>query len=225
MNLKILYSDKDIMVVEKPAGIAVQSAKPTEKDLVSEIKKYLGLSDKRPDPYLGIIHRLDRPVRGILVFALNEKAASKLSRQISEGFFNKSYYASVMGYMEKSDEWVNLTDYLIKDKDNRARVVDRECKNAKKAELKYRILGSNMNDDTSLLEIELITGRFHQIRAQLSNTGHPILNDIKYSAERVEALNKDRAIALCAYKLSFNHPQTGREMRFSIDDPFMNNYL
>ena len=220
VNLNILYSDKDILVVEKPAGVAVQTAKLTEKDMVSEIKNHLSIINKKPDPYLGIIHRLDQPVRGILVFALNEKAASRLSKQISTGSFNKFYHAYVTGYMEKSDEWMTLTDYLIKDKDNKAGIVNINDKNAKKAELKYRILKAEREKNVSLLDIELITGRFHQIRVQLSHIGHPILNDVKYGADKNLALNNERAIALCAYRLSFKHPETGREMEFSISESF-----
>ena len=220
MNLNILYSDKDILVVEKPAGMAVQTARITEKDLVSEIKNHLSLLNKKPDPYLGIIHRLDQPVKGILVFALNEKAASDLSKQVNTGSFNKSYHACVKGYMEESDEWVTLTDYLIKDKDNKARIVSINDKNAKRAELKYRILKAEREKNVSLLDIELITGRFHQIRAQLSNIGHPILNDVKYGADRNLVLNNERAIALYAYRLSFKHPGSGREIEFRISESF-----
>lgn len=225
MNLNILYSDKDILVVEKPAGIAVQTARITEKDLVSEVKNYLSLLSNKPDPYLGIIHRLDQPVKGVLVFALNEKAASGLSKQMGSGSFNKSYHACVNGYMERSEDWVTLKDYLIKDKDNKARVVGIKDKNAKKAELKYRILKAEREKNVSLLDIKLITGRFHQIRAQLSNLGHPILNDVKYGAEKRLVFNNERAIALCAYRLSFNHPGTGMKMEFDIGKSFSDDII
>lgn len=220
MNLNILYSDKDILVVEKPAGMAVQTRKLTERDLVSEIKNHLSREYKKADPYLGIVHRLDQPVRGLLVFALNEKAASALSRQISSHSFNKCYLALVEGLVKDSGGWVTLTDYLIKDKDNTARITDKDERGAKKAELRYKIVSTDREAGVTLLEAELITGRFHQIRAQLSNMGYPIVNDVKYGACKVKALNNERTIALCAYKLSFEHPVLLREMQYIIKEDF-----
>lgn len=220
MNLKILYEDKDILVVEKPAGIAVQTKRLTERDLVNEIKNHLSLTKKRSNPYLGIIHRLDQPVRGILVFALNENSASALSRQIRTDSFNKCYLALVEGLVEGHDEWVTLTDYLIKDKDNTAKTVGKDKKDAKKAELRYKTLRTDEEAGVTLLEIELVTGRFHQIRAQMSNMGHPIVNDVKYGAGKNTFLSYERSIALCAYKLDFKHPADNREMVFRIEEDF-----
>lgn len=220
MNLNILYSDKDILVVEKPAGIAVQTRKLTEKDLVSEIKNHLSQKNKKTNPYLGIIHRLDQPVRGILVFALNEKAAAALSEQLRSGNFNKYYYALAEGIVDGSEGWNVLTDRLIKDKDNIAKVAGDDDKNAKRAELKYRVVKTDKEAGMTKLEIELITGRFHQIRAQLSNMGHPIINDRKYGACKELPQNGERSIALCSYKLSFKHPVTGILMEYGIDEDF-----
>jgi 23S rRNA pseudouridine1911/1915/1917 synthase len=206
------------MVVEKPAGMAVQTGRLTEKDLVNEIKNHLSLTGKRSNPYLGIIHRLDQPVRGILVFALNEKSASVLSKQIQTGSFNKCYLALVEGLIEGYSEWITLTDYLIKDKDNIAKTAGKDNRNAKKAELRFKKLRTDEEAGVTLLEIELITGRFHQIRAQMSNMGHPIVNDVKYGAKA--SLSYERSIALCAYKLIFKHPTDGREMVFKIEEDF-----
>lgn len=222
MKMNIIYEDKDVIVVEKPAGMPVQTGNIAGKDLVSELKNYLYAVSKRPDPYLGIIHRLDRPVRGILVFALNEQAAGKLSKQIRTGDFNKKYHAYVEGIINTGDEWKTLVDYLIKDKDT-ARIEDKDNKNAKRAELKYKTVKTEEAENMTLLDIELVTGRFHQIRAQLSNLGHPIIGDDKYGAKTGDADAKTakgiisgNAIGLYAYHLSFDHPRTGKREEFSL---------
>ena len=219
--MHILYEDKEIIVVEKPAGEPVQTKKITTMDLTSKLKIYLQKKYSE-DPYLGIIHRLDQPVRGILVFALNEKAAGSLSRQISSGGFNKKYHAYVEGIVKTYDEWKTQVDYLIKDKDT-ARIVNRDNKNAKRAELKYRTVKIDEAKKETLLDIELVTGRFHQIRVQLSNMDHPIIGDVKYGAKANEAGRgpikdgtSERSIGLCAYHLSFIHPTTGRYMEFDL---------
>lgn len=217
--MNIIYEDNDIIVVEKPAGMPVQTGNIALKDMVSELKKYLSVRKNISDPYLGIIHRLDQPVRGILVFAINEKAAGNLSGQLNKGGFNKKYHAYVEGILDTKDEWITLSDHLIKDKDI-ARIADKGNKNAKKAELKYKTVRTEEN--VTLLDIELITGRFHQIRAQLSNSGHPILGDVKYGAKvhefgEITGTSK-RSIGLCAYQLSFTHPRTGERMEYIIED-------
>lgn len=220
--MNIIYEDKDIIVVEKPAGIPVQTGNIALKDMVSELKNYLSVRKNLSDPYLGIIHRLDQPVRGILVFALNEKAAANLSKQLSMGGFNKKYHAYVEGILDTKGERITLSDHLIKDKDI-ARITDKGSKNAKRAELKYKTVRTE--EDVTLLDIELVTGRFHQIRAQLSNLGHPISGDVKYGAKASGYGEKSgpgstskRSIGLCAYQLSFTHPCTGERMEYSIED-------
>ena len=224
MKLNILYEDKDIIVVEKPVGMPVQTRNIVSRDMVSELKNYLSAKSKSPNPYLGIIHRLDQPVRGLLVFALNEKAAGSLSRRMSAGGFNKKYHACVEGIVESGEDWQVLIDHLIKDKDT-ARIVDKDKKDAKRAELKYRTIKTDAERDETLLDIELITGRFHQIRAQLSNMGHPITGDVKYGARVHESGEKEgmgitfkRSIGLCAYQLSFTHPRTGEKMEYHLAD-------
>ena len=194
--------------------MAVQTKKPMEKDLVSELKNHLSRLKKMPDPYLGIIHRLDQPVSGILVFALNAKSAAGLSEQIREGIFNKRYRALTEGLIEGRGEYITLTDHLIKDKD-KAGIVPKDTKGAKEAKLKYRVLNTDSEKTVTLLDIELITGRFHQIRAQLSNMGHPIVNDVKYGAKRSGSC-KNGAIGLCAYELAFIHPSTKEELVYTI---------
>ena len=214
--MDIIYEDKDIMVIEKPAGVPVQTKNITEKDTVSELKNLISLRSKSADPYLGIIHRLDKPVRGILVFALNEKAAGDLGRQIVNGAFNKRYHAYVEGPVDTGGEWVELTDYLIKEKDT-AKIADKGSGKAKKAVLKYRTVKTYEDKGVTLLDIELITGRFHQIRIQLSNLGHPVTGDVKYGATVRSDMPKG-TIGLCAYQLSFTHPVTGKEMTFTLSE-------
>ena len=217
MNLNILYEDREILVVKKPAGVAVQTGSIKDRDLVSEIKNYLCEKYKKKDPYLGIIHRLDQPVEGILVFALNKKAAASLSGQISSGIFNKKYRAHVEGLINTDDDWKTLADYLVKEKD-KALITDKENKKAKRAELKYKTVKIDREKEMTLLDIELITGRFHQIRAQLSGMGHPIVGDVKYGGKKNR---DDRSISLCAYSLTFSHPASGKPMEYLLDRDIM----
>ena len=207
--------DKDIAVVEKPAGIAVETGRITSPDLVNMLKNHLAAEGKVKDPYLGMIHRLDQPVRGILVFALNKKAAGGLSRQIRDGNFEKHYLAVVEGIVDKRER-TELEDYLIKDKDNTARIVNKEEKDAKRALLSYTVKDTDAEKGLTLLEIELMTGRFHQIRAQLSHMGHPIAGDHKYGAKDTDTPLPRGAIGLCAYSLAFDHPSTGKRMEFEL---------
>ena len=212
--MNILYEDKDIVVAEKPAGLPVQTRNINQVDMVSILKNHLS-GKTGGEPYLGIIHRLDQPVRGILVFALNEKAAGSLSKQIAERRFEKHYYAVVEGILD-SKERIELKDYIAKTKENTAKIVNKGVKDAKEAVLFYTVLDTDAENKQTLLDIELMTGRFHQIRAQLSNAGFPIEGDIKYGAKPDNGI-QNRAIKLCAYHLCFDHPQTGKRMEFCLD--------
>ena len=159
---------------------------------------------------------MDQPVSGILVFALNQKSAAVLSTQINEKTFSKKYYAVVEGIVDNDEQ--RLKDRLIKDKKNNIAIVtNKDDKDAKTAELKYRVVKRETDRLMTLLDIELLTGRFHQIRCQLSNMGHPILNDEKYGANIINNKNNNHSIALCAYVLCFKHPVNGKEMEFSLD--------
>lgn len=211
----ILYEDSDIIVVEKPAGIPVQTRSITQKDVVSELKNHLSVKNGNK-PYIGIIHRLDQPVRGILVFALNEKAAGSLSRQIAGGGFDKRYHATVEGIIDSKNRTV-LEDYLIKTGENKAKVADKSMKGARKAVLEYTVIDTDPEKHLTRLDIRLMTGRFHQIRAQLSNAGHPIKGDIKYGAVPDNDLTGG-TISLCAYHLGFDHPCTGERMIFELEN-------
>lgn len=219
MQTKIIYEDDHILVCHKPAGLATQSAKVGQPDMVSELKNYLTKQVKGA-PYLGVVHRLDQPVEGLLVFAKTQAAAGKLTAQLAGGTLNKQYYALVCGKPAK--EAGELVDYLRKE-GNLAKVSNNQDKEAKKAVLQYRILsGMQLEDDQyiSLLDIHIDTGRFHQIRAQLANAGWPILGDGKYGSElsvEVSKKLKIRNVALYAYRLELKHPATGKQLEFSIE--------
>ena len=223
MQRNIVFEDKDIIVVYKPAGIATQTARLGQQDMVSELKNYLAKKPEyagKGEPYLGIIHRLDQPVSGILVFAKTPKAAGALSRQITEKSMQKFYYAVIYG-RPKQDAG-SLEDYLYKDgKTNQSLIVREGFPEAKKALLYYKKIKTLMvlekQQEVSLMEIELITGRHHQIRAQMAHADMPLLGDGKYGSQKSKDLGREigcRNTALCAYKLIFRHPVTGEEMMF-----------
>lgn len=272
MQTKIIYEDTHVLVCHKPAGLATQSGRVGQPDVVSELKNYLMVqavssSDKgsgkgKGAPYLGVVHRLDQPVEGLLVFAKNQKAAAHLTKQLSKGSLNKQYYAVVCG--KPKLEAGELVDYLIKD-GNVAKVVDTSDKaakgmpdkndngtkqageSAKKAVLQYRLVsemksvagmtqstkGANPSEKTQgeegkmqpicLLDIRIDTGRFHQIRVQMSHAGLPLLGDSKYGTQESIALSKVlnlRNVALYAYKVAFEHPITGKNLELSITPDF-----
>lgn len=220
MNHKrILYEDKDIIVCHKPAGIATQTARVGQADMVSEVNNYLksASSDHKKPLYVGVIHRLDQPVEGILVFAKNKAAAADLSRQAAGDVMKKEYLAVVCG--ENFSQTGELKDYLLKDgKTNTSRVVPPEVKGAKEALLTYEVLSQGPSG-TALVRIQIHTGRHHQIRVQMANAGMPLLGDHKYAGEEAVTISSKlgiRDIALCAYRLSFMHPKTGKRMEFEI---------
>lgn len=229
MQVKIIYEDAYILVAHKPAGLATQSAKVGQPDMVSELKNYLAGQQSAPEnrknnkekngaPYLGIVHRLDQPVEGLLVFAKTKEAAGKLTAQLSEGTLNKQYYALVCGKPAK--ETGELVDYLRKE-GNLAKVTDSRDREAKKAVLQYKVLSHKECENggnITLLDIHIDTGRFHQIRVQLANRGWPILGDSKYGNEVSRNLSRDlniRNVALYAYRLEFKHPITQEGIVFS----------
>ena len=215
-RMKPLYEDDEILICEKSAGMATESANIREKDLVSAVRNYLGGN------YVGLVHRLDQPVSGLLVFAKTPEAAAKLSRQVQTSDMGKSYLATVEGKLDAAASPVILSDYLIKDAKKKMALVveehtkDANGKEAKQARLSYEVLSYDPLTDTTELKIDLLTGRFHQIRAQLSHLGHPILRDVKYGAKKPADPEGSAGIALCAYSLSFHHPKTGEEMHFQI---------
>ena len=217
MKLNILYEDQDIIVVEKPVGIESQSARSFEPDMVSEVKKHINtLSSKNNDPYVAVIHRLDKPVGGIMVYAKNKESANALSRQVSDHKMEKHYYAVLCG--KPVDNFGEYVDYLWKDgKNNISKIVEKGINGAKLAKLKYKLLETiNLdNQELSLVEIELETGRHHQIRVQFAGHGIPLWGDRKYNPQLQPGMNRGN-VALCACRLGFVHPKTGKKLEFSI---------
>ncbi len=207
---KILFEDEALMVIYKPAGLAVQSRSVATPDLESELTKYLGKV-----PF--IVHRLDQPVEGLMVVAKHAGAAGKLSRQAGEGgTMKKVYRAEIFGHM--SSEEGELKDFLQKDgRSNTSRVV-KDPKEGKAARLSYRVLESR--EKSQMVEIHLYTGRHHQIRVQFSHAGYPLLGDRKYGNEKSKAYSEQEKIdhiRLQAYALSFVHPVTGNNCTFSME--------
>ncbi len=209
-NLKILYEDNHIIVVEKPPNIPSQSDKTEDEDMLTIIKQYL--KDKYHKPgnvYLGLVHRLDRPVGGVMIFAKTSKAASRLSEQVRNKTFQKEYLVIVDGKLQKKKD--TLENYLLKnEKNNISRVVKEDTKNAKYAKLDYEVLKYNEEIDLSLLKVLLHTGRHHQIRVQLANIGHSICGDQKYGTR-----GRGKQICLWAYQLTIEHPITKEKMTFT----------
>lgn len=205
--LKVLYEDNHIIVVIKPYNIPSQSDKTNDIDMLSLVKEYIKEKYQKPgNVYVGLVHRLDRPVGGIMVFAKTSKAASRLSESIRNKSFSKTYLAVVNGKFEKQNGI--LENYLWKDEAlNMSKVVSKDKKGAKLARLTYEVLAEK--NDLSLVKINLETGRHHQIRVQFSNAGHSLYGDQKYGKGSME-----KQIALWAYRLEFKHPVKDEIMKF-----------
>ena len=208
-KLKVIYEDNHIIVVEKPVNIPSQGDKTGDIDMLSIIKEYIKEKYNKPgNVYLGLIHRLDRPVGGVMVFAKTSKAAARLSEQVREKIFKKTYLVVVNGKMEA--EKGMLEDYLLKnERNNMSKVVKEGTKNSKYASLDYEVLKYNEEINLSVLKIDLHTGRHHQIRVQLSSRNHSIYGDQKYGGR-----GHGKQIALWAYSLKILHPITKEEMIF-----------
>lgn len=206
--INVIYEDNHLIVVKKESNILVQSDETGDKDLLSLIKTYLKNKYNKPgNVYLGLVHRLDRPVGGIMVFAKTSKAASRLSEQVRNHSFEKTYYAVLCG---KAADKGFLVDKLKKDtKSNIVKVSD----DGKEAILSYRLVG--YTDGLSLVKIDLKTGRSHQIRVQFSSRDLPLWGDQKYNKNSIPG----QQIALFASSLSFYHPVTKEKLIFSLDLP------
>ena len=209
-NLKIIYEDNHIIVVEKIPNIPSQGDKTGYIDMLEIIKKYIKEKYNKPgNVYLGLVHRLDRPVGGVMVFAKTSKAASRLSEEVRSRQLKKEYLVVVDGKFEKNKD--TLEDYLLKNQQkNISKVVKEGTKNSKIAKLDYETLKYNSEIDLSVLKVLLHTGRHHQIRVQLSSRGHSIYGDQKYGTR-----GRGKQIALWAYKLTIIHPITKKEMTFT----------
>lgn len=222
MDTIILYEDDALIVVHKPQNLATQTARVGQIDVVSELKNYR--RNQGEEPYIGVVHRLDQPVEGLLVFAKTPQVAAMLTSQLQSGKLQKGYVAFVDGIVNAGD-CARLTDYLVKDvRTNFSRVVDSDTRGAKKAGLMYKGLQVCMiealSEKFSIVEIELFTGRHHQIRVQFSHAGMPLLGDNKYATEHTRKLSEQLGIkstALLAHRLHFCHPLEGRELKFSIE--------
>ena len=208
-KLKVIFEDNHIIVVEKPPNIPSQSDKTGDLDMLTIVKNYIKEKYNKPgNVYLGLVHRLDRPVGGVMIFAKTSKSASRLSNQVREKVFKKEYLAVVDGKFENKRG--TLVNYLYKDeRNNISKVVSKEKKKAKEAKLDYEVIKYNEVKNLSLLKINLHTGRHHQIRVQLSNFNHSIFGDQKYGTR-----GKGKQIALWAYKLTIEHPISKEKMEF-----------
>ncbi len=208
-KLNVIYEDNHIIVVEKPVNIPSQGDKTGDIDMLTIIKEYLKEKYMKPgNVYLGLVHRLDRPVGGVMVFAKTSKAAARLSEEVRNKTFNKTYLVIVNGKMEAKNG--TLEDYLLKnEKKNISKVVKEGTKNSKYASLDYEVLKYNEEINLSVLKINLHTGRHHQIRVQLSSRNHSIYGDQKYGGR-----GHGKQITLWAYSLKILHPITKEEMIF-----------
>lgn len=216
MKLNVLFEDNHLLVVEKPRNMPVQEDESGDPDLLNAAKAFLVEKYNKPgDAFLGLVHRIDRPVGGVLLFGKTSKGASRISNEIRLNRFNREYYAVVRGIPTKRKGTV--TDYLLKNrKTNVSAVVKGGTKDAKKAKLEYEVIDVDATEDLSLLKVKLHTGRSHQIRVQLSHMGFPIYGDQKYG----QHVNKvGQQIALWAYEISVKHPTKDEIVTVSCEPP------
>ena len=247
-NLEYIYEDDDIIVCHKPAGMATEGAGPGKMDLVSNVRNYLTRKNRqngdRKPAYVGTVYRLDQPVEGVVVVAKNKKAASNLAQQIKNHTTDKFYYALCFGNVELKKGHVE--NYLIRREDSgladiiseseketldNGVIIKEDCGKVrlingevKKAVLDYEVISGD--EQKSLLNIKLLTGRFHQIRVQMSGLGYPILGDSKYGNEdsiRFSEENGIKNVCLACYKFGFKHPGTGKKVSFEITPEFIHN--
>ena len=204
--MKVVYEDNHIIIVAKESGEIVQGDKTGDKPLSEMVKEYLKEKYQKPGAvFLGVVHRLDRPVSGLVVFARTSKALTRLNKMFAEGEVHKTYWAicPLLPPLPTGEGMeVGLTHWLVRnEKQNKSYAYDREVPHSKKAQLRYSIIGQG--DRYQLLEVQLMTGRHHQIRCQLAKVGMPIKGDLKYGAPRS---NPDGSISLHARRIEFIHP-------------------
>lgn len=202
-NLEVIYEDNHIIVVVKPPNVLSQKDSTNDIDMLTLVKNYIKVKYNKPgNVYVGLVQRLDRPVGGLMVFAKTSKAASRMSNMIKNHQFTKKYLAVINGMLERKNG--EFEDYLLK-KENGTTIVS---SNGKYCCLKYKVLEENSNMNLSLIEVDLITGRHHQIRVQFASRNHPLYGDYRYGN------SSNKQIALWAYKLSLIHPVLKKEMIF-----------
>ncbi len=199
--MEIVYEDNHVIVANKQPGEIVQGDQTGDTPMSDMIKQYLKEKYNKPgNVFCGVVHRIDRPVGGLVVFAKTSKALTRLNEMLRKGELHKTHWALVEGHLEKDED--TLTNYLISNgRTNKTSIVRKYVPEAKESVLKYKTIAKG--DNYTLLEINLITGRKHQIRAQLSHIGHPIKGDLKYGARRS---NPGGGISLLARSISFTHP-------------------
>lgn len=207
--VKVLYEDNQIIVVVKPQNMPSQEDESKDPDLLNWVKDYIKTKYEKPgEVFIGLVHRLDRPTGGIMVFARTSKAAARLSEQIRNQEMGKVYYAVTEGVPQLKN--ATLVNYLKKDtKENIVKIVPQSEKDVKKAELSYKTLQAN--DCNALLEVRIMTGRSHQIRVQMAGIGCPLFGDNKYGKNQV---NASKNLGLWAGELSFVHPVSKAKMVF-----------
>ena len=210
--MEVIYEDNHIIIVNKQSGEIVQGDKTGDRPLSDIVKDYIKEKYQKPGAvFLGVVHRLDRPVSGLVVFARTSKALTRLNKMFAEGEVHKTYWALVKNAPQETE--ATLTHWLVRnEKQNKSYAYATEKPNAKKAILKYRLIGKS--DNYSLLEVQLMTGRHHQIRCQLAAMGCPIKGDLKYGAPRS---NPDGSISLQSHRVEFIHPVS--KERITVEAP------
>ena len=221
--MEVIYEDNHIIIVNKQSGEIVQGDKTGDRPLSDIVKDYIKEKYAKPGAvFLGVVHRLDRPVSGLVVFARTSKALTRLNKMFAEVEVHKTYWAIVKrreGVRREGDEWHTLEHWLVRnEKQNKSYAYDHERPNAKKAVLKYRTIAHS--DNYTLLEVRLLTGRHHQIRCQLAAMGCPIKGDLKYGAPRS---NPDGSISLMARRVEFIHPVSKESI--TVEAPIPNDTL
>ena len=213
-NLQVLYEDNHIIIVNKRVGDIVQGDQTGDKPLSEVVKEYIKEKYEKPgEVFLGVVHRLDRPTTGLVIFAKTSKALSRLNESFKNRETQKTYWAAVKNMPTKNED--TLTHYLVRNpKNNQSKAFDNEVKESKKASLTYKII--KKLDRFVILEIDLHTGRHHQIRAQLCKINCPIKGDLKYGFDRS---NADGGIHLHARKLTFIHPVKKEELTIVAPTP------
>lgn len=205
-KLNVLYEDNHIIVVVKPCNVLSQSDATHDIDMLTMVKQYVKEKYNKPgNVYIGLVHRLDRPVGGVMVFARSSKAAARLSDSIKKHEFTKKYLAIVNGILK--DKEGRFTDYLFKQEDGNTIVTNKN--KGKESILDYKVLEENKERDLSLVEVSLLTGRHHQIRVQFASRNHPLYGDQRYGK------SDNNQIALWAYKIEFIHPVKKEKMEFT----------
>lgn len=214
-ELAVLYEDNHLIVVVKPQNVPTQGDSTGDKDLLTMVKEYVKEKyDKAGNVFIGLVHRLDRPTGGVMVFARTSKAASRLSEQLREGELEKKYLAVTVGIPKERQ--ARLVHNLVKDeKNNVVKTTPAAIEGSKEAVLDYKVL-ETADNKIALVDIKLVTGRGHQARVQLKSIGTPIFGDVKYGGD---TLAKGHNLALWAYELKFRHPTTKENLVFKVFPP------